>query len=300
MADEFVLAIDVGGSQIKAEVLDRQANSIVTGRAPTPRGERIIPAVVELGNELASQVRGFVAGVGLVVPGILDVEPGVVVNAVNLDLRNVQIVEPVAAGLGLPVVLRHDVTAGGYAEWRMGAGRGVDDLLVVIVGTGIAAVIVTAGKVVTGGLGQVGELGHVVVRPDGEVCACGQRGCVETVASAAAIARAYESATGQTVDGAADVGERLGRDDAADAVWTAAVGALSDGLLAACALFSPSRIVVGGGLAAAGGRLLDPLRDQMTKTWRVPAVPELVRAELGSRAGVVGAGLAAWEALDSA
>ncbi len=112
---------------------------------------------------------------------------------------------PVAAALGLPVTMVHDVTAAGIAEWRCGAGRGVDDLAVVVIGTGIAVTLVTGGALVRGGAGQAGELGHVVVRPGGPPCACGQRGCLEAISSARAIADAYAARSGRPVDGAVEV-----------------------------------------------------------------------------------------------
>jgi glucokinase len=154
----------------------------------------------------------------------------------------------------------HDVTAAGTAEWRCGAGRGVDDLAVVVIGTGIAATLVTGGTVVRGGSGQAGELGHVVVRPGGPPCACGQRGCLEAISSARAIADAYAARSGRSVDGAIDVFTRLGRDPVADEIWQEAGDALADALLMVRALLAPSRIVVGGGLAGAGEALLAPVR----------------------------------------
>lgn len=287
---ELVLGIDVGGTSIKGEVLDRSGNKVTSGSSTTPGPQAVIQAIIGLAT-MALDRHDDVAAVGVAMPGIVDLEAGTVVNAVNLGLRNVPVVEPLAKALDLPVVMTHDVLAAGYAEWRLGAGRGADDLLVVVIGTGIASVIVAGGHLVTGGLRQAGELGHVVVRPDGEPCACGQVGCLETIASARAIAEAYG------VDGADVVRQRLGADPQADAVWADAVDALADGLVTACALFSPTRIVVGGGLADAGDDLIGPVRASMIAKAKVAAVPELVRAELGARAGVVGAGLRAWDVL---
>lgn len=300
-AVDLVLAIDVGGTSIKAEIVDPDTNTVVKGSAPTPYGNEALGAIVTLGNNLRGQLpeadRPRVAGAGLAVPGILDLAAGVAVNTVNVGWRKTQVVRPVSDGLGLPVRLSHDVTAGGYAEWKHGAGRGTDDLFVVIVGTGIAAVTVSGGRLVTGALSQAGELGHVIVRADGELCACGQYGCLETIASANAIARAYERESGTKVTGAADVRARLGSDAIADRVWADAVGALSRAILAASALFAPTRVVMGGGLADAGDQLIGALKTEMEVTWTVAAVPELVHAELGSRAGIVGAALRAWESV---
>lgn len=286
-----VLGIDVGGTSIKAEVLDRQGNTIARDSVPTPRDAPSVEPIAELAGRLIAGHE--VLGVGLAAPGIVDIDAGTVVNAVNLGWRDVPVVAPLEKALNLPIHMTHDVLAAGFAEWRLGAGRGTDDLLVVVIGTGIAAVIVAGGQLVTGGLRQAGELGHIVVRPDGRPCPCGQSGCLEAVASARAIADAYGA------DGADVVRQHLGVDPMADAVWADAVDALADGLVTTCALFSPTRIVIGGGLAGARGLLLNPVHESMIAKAKVAAVPELVRAELGSRAGVVGAGLRAWDVLST-
>jgi glucokinase len=231
--------------------------------------------------------------VGLAVPGIVDIVSGVGILSANLGWRNAPVARTVARDLGLPVVMAHDVTAAGLAEYRLGAGRGADDVVVVVVGTGISAALVVGGRIVTGGIRQAGELGHVVVRPGGPRCGCGRLGCLEAVASAAAIARAYSAASGTPVPGAAEVYDRLGSDAVADAVWAQAVSDLADGLLMATGLLGSSRIVVGGGLSRAGEALLAPLRAHLAERATVEAVPEVVAAELGARAGLVGAALAA-------
>lgn len=303
--DGHVLAVDVGGTAIKAEVLSPDLRTVLAAGAHTPTGDGhgALEAVTSLCHSMLAELPGAqrsqVRAVGLAVPGVVDTANGVARMSANLGWRGAQVAAPVAASVGLPVVLSHDVTAAGLAEWQHGAGRGVDDVLVVVIGTGIAAAVVAAGRLVTGGAGQAGELGHVVVRPDGPVCGCGQRGCLEAVASARAIALAYSAATGGPVAGAAEVHALLGVDPLADAAWQEATDALADGILTACALLAPSRVVIGGGLSRAGEALLEPIRRRLRDQARVPAVPEVVAAELGDRAGVVGAALAAWQHLGS-
>ena len=304
MTTGCVLAVDIGGTSIKAEILDPDLTSRATAWAPTPRpaGGGTVAAVIDLGRRL---IHGLpspagVTGVGLAVPGLVDVDRGVGVVAANLAWRDLPVRAPVAAALGLPVTMVHDVTAAGTAEWRCGAGRGVDDLAVVVIGTGIAATLVTGGKVVRGGCGQAGELGHVVVRPAGPPCACGQRGCLEAISSARAIADAYAARSGRQVDGAIEVSARLGCDAVADQVWQEATDALADALLMVRALLAPSRIVVGGGLAGAGEALLAPVRSRLERAAGLQVVPPVVAAQLGSRAGVIGAGLAALDASSAA
>lgn len=293
------LAFDVGGTSIKAEVLDTDLT--VWGRTslPTPRGMALADAVVEAAGTLLGSLtperRRAVNAVGLVVPGIVDEHRGVSVYSANLGLQDAPLGQAISERLRLPVQLGHDVTAAADAEKQIGAARDVEDPVVVVIGTGIAAVSYVRDQRVVGISGQAGELGHVVVRPGGPRCACGNRGCLEAVASAAAVSRAYQEATGQPVRGADEVVARLGRDEAADRVWQEATDALADGLLTAAALLAPGAIVLGGGLAEAGPLLLGPVAARMRSTGRAVAAPPLLRAALGGRAGVVGAGLLAFQ-----
>src|SRR3954469_22817039 len=294
-----VLAVDIGGTSIKAEILDAGRTPRASASTLTPSGGRAaLAAVIDLGRRLLHSLPPpvDVARVGLAVPGVVDLDRGVGVLAANLAWRDLPVSAPVSAALGLPVTMVHDVTAAGVGEWRCGAGRGVDDLVVVVIGTGIAATLITGGVVVRGGLGQAGELGHVVVRPGGRRCACGRRGCLEAISSARATAHAHAARSGRPVDGAIEVFARLGLDAVADEVCQEASDALADGLLIVCALLGPSRIVVGGGLAGAGEALLAPVRSRLERTSGLEAVPPVVAAQLGSRAGVIGAALAALDA----
>ncbi|WP_017975863.1 ROK family protein [Actinopolyspora halophila] len=292
---DLVVAVDVGGTGMAAEVLDRERTTHASATAATPRGDgaattRAVVALIEKAlSGLPSSARPAVRGIGLAIPGLVDTARGLALYSANVGWHNTPVRDQVQAALGLPVVLQHDVTAAGEAESRFGAGRGVSDLLVVVIGTGIAAVIIGGNRVVHGGAGQAGELGHVVVRPDGPLCGCGQRGCLEALASASGIARSYTTSTGRAVAGAADVWARLGRDAAADRVWQDAISALADGVLAACTLLAPDLVVFGGGLAEAGQDLLAPVHQRITERARVASVPSFARTELGRRAGLIGA-----------
>jgi glucokinase len=297
-AGDALLAVDLGGTGIKAMLARPDGTALAEATRPTPRGDgaAAVREVVTAGRELLDGFAGRVDRVGLAVPGIVDGESGVAVYSANLGWRRSPVAATVADALGLPVVLVHDVTAAGVAEHRLGAGQGADDLLVVAIGTGIAAAVIAGGRPVLGGAGQAGELGHLVVRTGGRPCGCGRRGCLEAEASASAIARAYGERVGAPVGGAAEVAARLAEDaddPDARAVWQAAVDALADGLLDAVALLGSSRVVVGGGLSQAGDLLLEPLARAMRERASVHVVPELVAAELGSRGGVVGAALLA-------
>ncbi|GHF92328.1 sugar kinase [Kitasatospora xanthocidica] len=295
-----VIALDVGGTQIKAGVL-AEDGSLIHGERRLTRAERGPDAVLDTVLACAVDLAGRYAptAAGIAVPGIVDEASGTSVFAANLGWRQVPVRDWLEEALELPVAFGHDVRAGGLAEARLGAGRGCGSFLFVPVGTGIASAIVLDGEVLTG-RGSAGELGHLTVRPGGERCPCGGRGCLETVASASAIARRYGAATGAVGVSAEDVRRRAESGDAvAAAVWREAVDALADGLSAAVTLLDPERIVVGGGLARAGAPYFDPLRAALAERSTFRTAPPIVPAELGHQAGCLGAALLAQD-LDAA
>ena len=233
----------------------------------------------------------------MVVPGSVDVETGTALYSANIGWRDVPLRDLLAADLGVPVVLEHDVRAAGLAECLLGRARGVSDCLVVVIGTGIAGVIVSHGVTVRGATALAGEIGHVPVYPDGEVCACGQRGCLETYASGAAIARRYRARRGGAdALSAPDIAAARDTDS-----WPIESGgtpttALGIALASATMLLDPELIVLGGGLAAAGTALLDPVREELVARLAWRAAPAVVLSACGSSAGQLGAAILAWQA----
>jgi glucokinase len=238
-----------------------------------------------------------VRAVGLAVTGIVDERRGMAVHSQNVGWRNVPVRSLVEQATGLPVGFGHDVRAGTLAEWRLGAGRGLEDLVFVAIGTGVSAGIIVQGRPLVGG-GYAGEIGHVDVG-HGEPCTCGGRGCVEAVASAAAIARRYAAASGRPVPGARDVAERLAAGDpAARRVWTDATEALGLALAWTSVVVAPQAILLGGGLARSGSLLFEPVRQALDRHLGVVRRPRLLPATLRDEAGFLGAALLAWEVLD--
>ncbi|TCO48590.1 glucokinase [Kribbella antiqua] len=271
---------------------------------PTPReagGRPILDALLETVVELGQKATADghrVRAVGVVVPGIIDAATGTV-SAENLAWVSTPVLAELKAAIGedRPIVLAHDVRAGGYAELRQGALTGTTNSLFLPLGTGIAAAMVIDGSLVSGD-GYAGELGHTrFIHGDAaEQCACGQWGCLETVASAAALARRYGARTGRTVDGAREVLELLaaGDPDAAQ-VWDDALTVLVDALVLYTTLVAPTRIAIGGGLVGAGETLLQPLRDGIHARLTFQREPEIVAAVLGEEAGCLGAAQMAWD-----
>jgi glucokinase len=291
--DDLALAVDVGGTTIKAELVDRAGGVVVSEQRPTPPEHRARDAIAEVGRTLlAQQPDARVVGAGVVVPGLVDRDAGMATYSANIGWRDLELVQSLGAEWRLPVRIANDVASGGVAEHRLGAGVGTEDLVFVPIGTGIAASIISGGHLVSGHRGETAELGHVAVRP-GVPCACGRDGCLEAIASAAAIARRYTGLSGNEVAGARDVAARLSTDAVARQVWQDAVEALADGLGIVSLLVGPALVVIGGGLSRAGAVLLDPLRVALTQ--RTPVVhPAAVTASaLGDRGGVIGAALLA-------
>ena len=324
---ECVIGIDVGGTMLKGGVCDRDAAIVHGERRRTARddAEALVDGIVALAGDLAAEGRrrfgaDGVAGIGLAVPGLVDETRGVALRAVNLPWRDLALAAVVGARLGLPALLSHDVRAAAAAEAALGAGRASDDFLFVAIGTGIGAAIVHGGRPFLGAHGRAGELGHVVVEPDGPPCGCGARGCLEAIASAAAIERGYAAAGGgrsggEGAGGAVDEGDGAGADarasgrevaalaqagdPVASEVWARAARALGAALADAVALLDPGLVVVGGGLAEAGAQLLDPVAAELAARSRLGPPPRVVAAELGADAGCRGAALLAWRALES-
>jgi glucokinase len=276
-----VLGIDIGGTTVKGArvTLDGSIIESSTVETPTTAGG-LTDAVLSLAQCLRD---ADTAAAGLASPGI--VHDDVVQFAANLPWREEPIRARVGSALGLPVVLSPDRVAAALAEARH---AGHADMLFVGIGTGVAGVHVRGGIAHRGATGQAGEIGHAPVRPDGEACACGQRGCLEVYASAAAIARRYAARTGRPAT-ADRIAAAVGADPDAAAVWGEAVEALALALATDVLVSDPGVIVLGGGLAAAGETLLAPLRIALAARLSFRTPPPVRVALLGPMAGVLGA-----------
>ncbi|MFJ9892821.1 ROK family protein [Streptomyces sp. NPDC091280] len=303
-----VIALDVGGTGMKAALVGTRGELLHRARRATGR-EHGPDAVVEHILGFAAELRAYgeerygqpASAAGVAVPGIVDAERGIAAYSANLGWRDLPLRDLLAARLGgVPVALGHDVRTGGLAEGRIGAGRGADRFLFVPLGTGIAGAIGIDGRVEAGAHGFAGEIGHIVVRPGGAPCPCGQTGCLERYASAAAVTEAWAAASGDPGADAADCAKAVDAGDtSATAVWQRAVDALADGLVTALTLLDPRTIIIGGGLAEAGETLFTPLRDAVRRRVTFQKLPSIVPAALGDTAGCLGAGLLAWDLLNS-
>jgi glucokinase len=273
-------------------------------RRPTNRDrgpEAVVTAILDFAAELRDHgIKAYgepAAAAGVAVPGIVDEVGGLAVYSANLQWKDVPLRALLSERLhGVPVALGHDVRTGGLAEGRIGAGSGADRFLFLALGTGIAGAIGIDGRIESGAHGYAGEIGHIVVRPGGAECGCGQRGCLETYASAAAVARDWAAACGDPAADAADCARAVeAGDPRALAVWGEAIAALADGLVTGLTLLDPRTLIIGGGLAEAGDTLFGPLRAAVEARITFQKLPLLVPAALGDAAGCLGAGLLAWD-----
>ncbi|GAA0251071.1 ROK family protein [Cryptosporangium japonicum] len=293
-----VVAVDIGGTTVKASVVDERGVRRHQRTGPSEGGADTVAVVRSLISTLreAALADGLdVLAAGVVTPGLVDAATGTVAYASNLGWRDFDLRAALAGPLGLPVSVGHDVRAAGRAERHLGAARGTDDFVLLQLGTGIAAAVVTAGTLVGGAGSAAGEAGHMPVYPDGEPCPCGKRGCLEAYAAGAAVPRRYRAAHGaREVSGAADVVGLLGVDPVADRVWGEAVRALGFGVSTLTMLLDPALVVLGGGLAQAGDALLGPVERTLTEllVWR--EAPELRLSTLGPAAGQWGAAIEAF------
>jgi glucokinase len=300
---DVVAAVDIGGTRIKAALVDRSYRSVVAVTAPTPAD-----LAAGIGSEVQATVSDLLAtvheqdiavrlvGCGVVVPGLVDEVRGIGVFSVNLGWRDLPVRESVASVLGVPVVVGHDVRAGLLAEARLGAARGARHALFLPVGTGIAGALLLDGMVVSVD-GWAGELGHLVIDPAGPACRCGATGCLEAIASASAVEREYAARTGQQVAAEKVAVRAVAGDPDAAAVWARATAALAQAIVMTVTITGVDLVLVGGGLAESGAALLDPLRADVARRLHVQRPPRLEQAALGERAGCLGAACLAWDAL---
>ncbi len=285
---------------MKGGLVTRSGEIVRTDRRATPRDRgpaAVIATIRSFIDDLATAGGGTPEGVGLAVPGLVTAEAAL--YSANIGWRDVPATDLVP--LDVPVMLGHDVRTGGLAESVLGAGRELSDFLFLPIGTGIAGATILHGEPYGGSAGWGGEIGHIPVFPEGEPCACGQIGCLETYASASAVARRYSTRAASSSGAVSVTAERVATltasgDPLATEIWGEAVEALSLALASYTLLLDPSAIVLGGGLAEAGTLLSDPLAERLQKRLAFRQAPPLRQAALGMSAGMLGAALLGWRA----
>ena len=296
-----VIGVDVGGTKILAGVVERDGTVVTHREYPTP-----LESEAELLDGLEAAVRELldesVGAVGFGIPSRIDQRAGVAIGSVNIPLVDVPFREVMRQRLGLPVEIDNDANAAAIAEWKVGAGRGTTDMIMLTLGTGVGGGLILGGRPYRGSIGAGGELGHLVIVHDGALCSCGGHGHLESYVSGKAADEVARQEFGPAADAHRLV--RLANEGDAKAIelLTEIGRKLGSGLGSLINVFDPQLIVVGGGFAAAGELLFAPAREVMAREALKPMHDSIrvVRAELGTSAGMIGAAMIAGEALDTA
>jgi glucokinase len=304
--DAYVAVVDVGGTTLKGALADRASDLFVRDRRATGAEQgpqAVLDAVLRLIDDLVSEGRRrhggrALAGIGVAIPGPVDERRGVVLNAPNLGWRDVPLREVAVERTGLQVFITHDVRAAASGEAALGSSRGGGDHVFIAIGTGVGAAVVIDGRPYTGAHSTAGEIGHMTIDPAGPRCGCGARGHLEAYASAGGMQKRYADATGgEAIDAEVLVARALAGDEPARRIWEQAIDALARSIANVSVVLDPRRIVIGGGLAAAGERLFDPLTALVRERLPFGRAPEIVAAELGAEAGTRGMAVLTWRGI---
>ena len=316
MPETYTVGIDLGGTNIKGGVCDEHGRLLSRHSIDTEadRGaDHVLGRMKLLVDELCAQGRRDrrqIVGVGVGAPGPMSHAQGIIYAAPNLPgFVNYPLRERFGALTGLRVVLENDANAAAFGEFATGAGRAVRSMVMLTLGTGIGGGVILDGKLWRGHFDNAGEVGHMLVVPNGRPCPCGQRGCFERYASANAVAERLAEAVqagedsllkpnvlaGEPFD-ARDVLAAIDRGDALAArIWDETCFYLAVSVVNLRHLLNPELVVFAGGLTNAGARLLEPTQAHFDRlSWKIaPDAPQIALATLGTDAGTIGAALLA-------
>lgn len=311
------IGVDMGGTKLLAGAID--ADLGVHHRVQRPVAGLDQPALLDVAVEAVQEAREAagdeVAAVGFGIPCLMDRRSATAVLAVNLPLADIPFADMMAQRLGLPVFVDNDANATALAEHRAGAAQGASEAVVLTVGTGIGGGLILRGELYHGAIGAAAELGHMVIEINGPRCQgnCPNRGCVEALASGTALAREALRIARERPDSGLGRALRAGRElvgplvselaregDAAAIDAIELIGArLGVAVASLVNIFNPEVVVIGGGVIAAGERLLDPVRAAVADRALPPSrdAVRIVAASFGVEAGMIGAAALAFDGL---
>ncbi len=305
----YTIGIDVGGTKVLGGVVTEDGKVLKTSRRDTPRegGAALTQTIADVALELASEYS--VTAVGLSAAGFVSSDRKTMLATPNIAGWNgVQLDAELTALINLPVVLENDANAAAWGERTFGAGKGKQNMLMVTVGTGVGGGIIVNGQLLRGAFGVAAEIGHLRVLPEGHLCGCGARGCFEQYASGNALLRhareaiaaspdlarnllsrgdgTLEGLTGVAITEAAREGDQV-----AISAFNTTAQWLGAGIASLSVILDPECVVIGGGVVDAGEILLAPTRIAMERYMPFAGkhpYPEIVAAQLGNEAGLVG------------
>jgi len=300
MRATHAIGVDVGGTKILAGVVAQDGRVVRRHERPTPHDSQS-SVVAELEAAVEELLTDEVGAVGFGIPSPIDLAAGVVVECVNLPLADFALREHMAKRFGLAVGLDNDANAAAIGEWRAGVGRGVDDLVMLTLGTGLGGGVISGGRPFRGANGLGAELGHVVIVHDGRPCqgVCTGRGHLEPYVTGLAATAAAEDAFGPAADAhrlirLANEGDETARSILADIGrhLGSAMGSFAN-------VFGPELIVIGGGFGVAGWEHVIPAAEEVMRREALRPMRDrvrVVRAELATAAGLIGAAFVGFEA----
>ena len=305
----YTIGIDVGGTKVLGGVVDENGKVIATARKDTPRqgGSALTQTIADIANEL---MQGHdVESVGVSAAGFVSSDRKTMLATPNIaDWNGVNLDQELTKLIGLNVIIENDANAAAWGEAKFGAGRNQAHMMMLTVGTGIGGGVVVNGALYRGAFGIAAEFGHMRVVPDGHLCGCGARGCFEQYASGNALLRhareaisaspeiarnllsrgdgSIEGLTGKAITEAARDG-----DSVALAAFNTTGQWLGAGIATLSVILDPACVVIGGGVIDAGEILLKPTREALERTMPFAGkhpYPQIIAAELGNEAGLVG------------
>jgi len=308
----YIVGVDLGGTNVRAAVTTRDGRIIGEGRESSLASEGVDVTIGQIIKSIRSAVKSAgvelseVAGIGMGVPGWHNSKEGITMWSPNFkDWHGVQLLAPIKQDLGLPAFMGNDVNVAALGEFKFGAGKDVNTLVMLTLGTGIGGGIIIDGKLWVGANDGAAEIGHTIVLPDGPLCSCNRRGCLESLASRDAIikraARKIQqgrpsmlirdedwllwSITPADIAKAADAGDEVAIETMAETGYYVGVGIAN-----AINLINPEMVIIGGGIARAGAVLWDPLLRTVNALALAQSrkVCRVVPAELGDDAGIMG------------
>ncbi|HSK74034.1 MAG TPA: ROK family protein [Pyrinomonadaceae bacterium] len=313
---EIVLAVDLGGTNLRMAAVDRQGKILFRTKRETPdakRAEEIVELIIEEARECQANLpEEEINFISIAVPATVNAEEGLILKAPNLPaLNNFPIAGAIEKELKLKTILENDANAAAIGENWIGASKGFANSICITLGTGVGGGIIIHGKILRGVDGTAGEVGHICVEPFGVACGCGSRGCVEQYASATAVVRqakelarefpasdlsARYDLTSEDVYQAGKTGDKL-----AIEVFRRQGFYLGIALAGLINVLNPEIIIFGGGASAGWDLFLPHLQAEIAaRAYAEPAKrAKLVRAELGDDAGILGAAKLAFESLKS-
>ncbi len=319
--DDTAIGIDLGGTKIEIALVDSGGNIKIRRHRPTDAKEgyaAVREQIVIAARQILDVVNRPPRAIGIGMAGQVRPETGVVAFAPNLHWKDVPLRSDLSDSLGLPVAITNDVRAACWGEWLYGAGRDCDDLVAVFVGTGIGGGVISAGRLLHGCSNTFGEIGHMTVDLNGPACHCGNRGCLEAIAGGWAIGKKardavksapsggmtllmlsggrIEDISAKTVVQALRQGDPLSRK-----IMEKAVEALTAGSVGIVNVFNPCRLILGGGVVEGYPELVGQIEKEVRRRALEAATAklEVIRAQLGKDAGVIGAAAFALHSFDA-